>query len=287
MRRRQFIHYSGYLIVNTAMMPLVASARGTTVATYAVGPSIQVLPLEVADCDVLDEQLRTIERSKALLKENWTDSARKYRRRVQMEFARLQNVLEKENRTESTAERSKYIQATVVATGLLIAGIGVAVGGPIAIGTALGFQVLLGPTKLVLQAAFNTSTDEISLAKIIVEDRAFLIGGLAAGNSSRPIGRILGRSMTAVQLALDGWQLSHAVHEHREAVERARAAREDLKQIEKVLIMIDEQPRAWASMYLQHLTHTELALRDYIAETRETNCQVPAVRNMETLIRRP
>lgn len=287
MLRRQFIHYSGYLVVNTAMAPLVASARGTTMAPYAMGPSTQFLPLAVADCDVLEKQLRTIERSKALLKENWTNSARQYRKRVQIEFKNLQKVLGKENRTESIAQRSKYIQATVVATGLMIAGIGIAVGGPIAIGTALGLQVLLGPTKLLLQAAFNTSTDEISLAKIIVEDRAFLIGGLAGSNSTRPIGRILGRSMTAIQLALDAWQLSDAAREHREAIERAKAAREDLKQVEQSLVMIDAQPRAWASMYLQHLTHTELALRDYIAKTRETNCQVSTVRKIENLIRRP
>ena len=256
-------------------------------APYVVGPGTQPLPLAVANCDILQEQLRTIEHSKAQLKEDWTDVARKYRKRVQTEFARLQRILEAANRRETVAQRSKYIQATVIATGLMVAGIGVAIGTPIAIGTALGVQVLLGPTKLFLQAAFNTSTHEMLLAKIIVEDRAFLIGGLSGHSSSRPIGRILSRSMTALQLALDAWQLSYAMRDHRDAIGRAKTARDDLKKVKQALQAINERPRAWASMYLQHLTHTELALQEYIAKTRETNCRVSAVSKIETLLQQP
>ena len=287
MLRRQFLYFSGYLIINATVTPLLADSDHKPSFPFMFGRGIHALRLPIADCTTLEAELRAIESIRKELRSNWTGVAGEYKQRAQTKIAYLRGVLNQANETASRAQRRKYIHATLIAAGLAIAGFGILIGSPIAIGAALGAQVLLGPTEILMQTVFDAFTDEISLATVVVDDRAFLIGGVAGKRAAQPIARVLGRSMVAVQLALDAWQLSQTVQEQIRATEQARMAREALTQVENAVQEIDANPRFWAALYLRHLTHTATALEHYIERTRETNCRMPLIETTKPSFERP
>lgn len=274
MLRRELLKLSGYLIVNATAAPITAEAEHKPSLPFHFGPNIYALQLPIADCAALEVQLRAIESKKARLEKNWTDVATEYRQRARTEIDRLQSELHQASNTKTRAQRRKYIQATATAAGLAIAGFGILMGGPFAIGAALGAQVVLAPANLLMQTVFDASTSEISLATVVVEDRAFLIGGVAGSSAAQPIAKILGRSLVAVQFALDAWQMSQTAQEQTRATEKALNARNVLTKVQHDMQMIDHNPRLWATLYLRNLRDTSTALKDYIEKTRATNCHM-------------
>ena len=244
-------------------------------APYAVFPNFDQLDLPVGDCNELELRLVLVEKELKYAKTNWKEVGDRYRRRVNSRLVELRRILSKAETRASKTQRKKYIEATAFGVGILLAGVGFVFSSPIVIGLAVGAQVLLGPTTLVMHAVWNTTSNGPWMAITVFQDRSFMIGKAIGEAARSSAGRVFAHSISAVQFGLMAWQMSRLVSDHKEAILVAERARAEIKSVERIVERFRDNKAQWSNLYIKNLEFLSISLKSYIDDTRDYNCIIP------------
>ena len=275
MDRRNLLQASILLAIHGPLVPCARPSERKPISAYEIAPTIHVLDLTVGGCAELESRLSIIVSEKERLRLNWNSVANEYRLRAQARMAEVRQTIASAEKKASDLQRRKYIQTTIMAVGIAVSAIGIAIGTPIAIGAAVGVNLMLAPVEMMLQVVFDADGDEFSLATISVGNRAFMIGTSSSEKLAGPVARILAPTVKALELAVGAWQLQSTAKEQNLALKQASAAREALGNLERRVRVLEVQPRQWAILYTSHLIQTEVALRKFIDATRNSDCRIP------------
>ena len=287
MNRRQFLLVlsgtcgSSGLVLGSTLAAISNDSR------YVVFPDINVLSTRVGTCAELEELKEEISDALATAKVDWETVGERYSARIKSRLSKVRTTLKRAEETASEKEKELYISTTAFSVGLILTGIGVAFSSPLVIGLALGAQILIPPTTMVVQVLWNSNVDGSQVAIGVVQDRAFMVSRAFGDSAKSSAGRILTRSLTAVQFGMFGWQLWHSNSTRKEALENARLARKEIQTLERMVARYGENRARWSNLYIKNLEYSLFSLSSYINETKQFNCLLRPSGNEPALVIRP
>ena len=250
-------------------------------------PDTNALSRRVGTCAELKGLKEEIVDALATAKVDWETVGERYSVLVKSRLSQVRTILKRAEETASEKEKELYISTTAFSVGLILTGIGVAFSSPLVIGLALGAQILIPPTTMVVQVLWNSNLNKSQVAMGVVQDRAFMVSRAFGDSAKSSAGRILTRTLTAVQFGMFGWQLWHSSSTRKEALENARLARKEIQTLERMVARYGENRARWSNLYIKNLEYSLFSLSSYINDTKQFNCLLRPSGNEPALVIRP
>jgi len=256
----------------------IASPRSDTSSLYRVYPLLNTIPHPLAGCSDIEARLVDLKaRLHSVIKDRSAAGA-ELKKLVNEKQGQWNKALLESSISATNEEKILYINGTIYAVGLLFTAIAIPLASPIAIGAAMGAQILLGPINLIVHAIVKTGTDD-ALIFGYTQDRTLAISGLIGEVASSTAGKIIGRSVTALQIGLDTLNLIDSKNKISEAKAKAERARQEIAALNGLIASLGQggSDIKWANLHKNLLEGAIAGLEKYIKATRDSNCLISGI----------
>lgn|GEM_PF-4032637 len=260
--------------VDFAEAEIIAPANLITVY-----PLVSRISHPIITCSALEKELIRLKERLEKVKSDRSLAGRELKALVLEHRKQWSKVLSDSVSTATQEQKRLFINGTVSAAGLVLIAIAIPLTSPVAIGAAMGAQLLLGPAALVAHS-ISSKGGEVEMIFGYTGDRTLGISGLTGEVSNSTAGKIIGRSVTILQVCLDVWSLIDSGRSYAEAMEKAEKARLEIKNLNDLVDELQDKNIRWANLHKNILEGLISGLEKYTSIARGSDCIIiPPIKN--------
>lgn len=226
----------------------------------------------LVDCTRLNTEIAKLKDLATAIGSDPASYGQQYLSRAVAKRAEVSQAIATAEAAVQNAKIDETIAAANLALSLVFLGLGIALSGPIAVGTIAGLEILAGPSMLAWQILSRKQTQDPNMVLGYAADRVLLLTEFSAANSASSIGKAVARSAKGVSLLTSTWAAWKSTADTSMAQQHLTTLLQDLKKIDILFVTLGTNKTAWANAWKNTVQAATNGLSAYVAANQSSGC---------------